>query len=88
MMEGASSNGQNHKPASDEMLVRRRLLKLGAYVPPAIMGMMILGTVSAFADGGDHGTSASCCPRACNPCDVHPHGHACKEKKNGMKCKH
>ena len=48
---------------SDEMLARRRLLKLGAYIPPAILGMMILGLPqSAEAVVG------SCCPSACNPC--------------------
>ncbi len=77
-------NSQQRKPASDEMLIRRRLLKLGAYVPPAIMGMMILGTGIASADDD----AVSCCPKVCSPCKVHPHSHACKEKKEGKKCKH
>jgi hypothetical protein len=48
---------------------RRRLLKLGAYVPPAILGMAIISTAHASDDkdkGG--GNSGSCNPSACNPC--------------------
>ena len=41
---------------------RRRLLKLGAYVPPAILGMAIISS-TAHA-----GATGSCNPSACNPC--------------------
>ncbi len=55
-------------------LSRRRLLKLGAYVPPAIVGMAIISSMPDAAQaggkdkdkgGGGHG---SCNPNACNPC--------------------
>lgn len=63
-------------PAS-KFEARRRLLKLGAYVPPAILGMMIMGQKSAWASGGHGGHGghggASCNPSACNPC-VNRHG--------------
>ena len=58
---------------------RRRLLKLGAYVPPAIIGMAIIssmpGGVHASGDdkkdgGDDGGANMSCNPNACNPCVV------------------
>jgi hypothetical protein len=46
---------------------RRRLLKAGAYVPPAILGMAIIssmpGTTEAAATW-----KASCKPSACKPC--------------------
>ena len=54
---------------------RRRLLKLGAYVPPAIIGMAIIGSIpgGAHASGDDKkdgggGANMSCNPNACNPC--------------------
>jgi len=62
---------------------RRRLLRMGAYVPPAIVGMAIIGGTSrAFASGNSghgnayghnsghgHGhTVGSCMPSACQPC--------------------
>ncbi len=75
-------NNKQHNPDSDEMLARRRLLKLGVYVPPAVMGMMIFGTDIAFADK----TTASCCPNACTPCGSHPHGAACKNAKVAKGC--
>jgi len=81
MADAKPCNNQQRKQASDEMLARRRLLKLGAYIPPVMMGMMILGTDVAYA------AAASCCPKLCSPCKEHPHGHACKEKKKGKKCK-
>lgn len=49
---------------SDEMLARRRLLKLGAYVPPAVLGMMIVGGMPTPAQA----VVGSCCPSACQPC--------------------
>jgi len=65
---------QPQNTPADEFQARRRLLKLGAYVPPAILGMMIMGQKSAWADGkgggkgGHHG--ASCGPSACSPCVI------------------
>jgi len=75
------NNQQRKPPASDEMLIRRRLLKLGAYVPPAIMGMMIFGTGIASA------SAVSCCPKICSPCKVYPKAKACADAKKGKKCK-
>jgi len=49
---------------------RRRLLKLGAYVPPAILGMAIISS-TAHASGDDKsggGAAQSCNPSACSPC--------------------
>lgn len=68
------------KTPSNEFETRRRLLRLGAYAPPAILGMMIMGQRSAWASGdksgksggGGHGCNphggASCSPSACSPC--------------------
>jgi len=53
-----------HGITSDEMLARRRLLKLGAYVPPAVLGMMIVGGMPTPAQA----VVGSCCPSACQPC--------------------
>ena len=46
---------------------RRRLLKLGAYVPPAIVGMAIIGSLPGTADAKNN-WKASCKPSACKPC--------------------
>lgn len=71
------NNAQNHQETSTSdgqaMLARRRLLKIGAYVPPAILGMAIIGSTSqAFAANGKgnaYGHSiGSCMPSACQPC--------------------
>ena len=51
---------------------RRRLLKLGAYVPPAILGMAIISS-AAHASGDDKsggGNIGSCNPNACSPCNA------------------
>ncbi len=64
------------KPAlSPEQEARRRLLKLGAYVPPAILGMAIMArTGQALAEGNKNQNGngnenePSCCPRGCAPC--------------------
>jgi uncharacterized protein (DUF2345 family) len=53
---------------------RRRLLKLGAYVPPAIIGMAIISNMpgEVLAKSGESksggGAAMSCNPNACNPC--------------------
>ncbi len=62
---------------------RRRLLKVGAYVPPAVLGAMVLNQSNAWAssDGGskddknkddkskDSGSNnPSCAPCFCAPC--------------------
>ena len=58
-----------------EQQARRRLLKLGAYVPPAILGMAIMAqTGRALAEGNKNRNGngnenePSCCPRGCAPC--------------------
>ncbi len=50
--------------ADEAMRARRRLLKLGAYVPPAVLGMMILGGLPRNAEA----VVGSCAPSACQPC--------------------
>jgi len=68
---------------SDDMLARRRLLKLGVYVPPAVLGMMIVGGMPTQAVAG------SCCPVACNPCTKlggNTNPEKCKE--HWRRCKH
>jgi len=53
---------------------RRRLLKLGAYIPPAIVGMAIISGMPGTAHARKPG---SCMPSACNPCieyDDEDHG--------------
>lgn len=54
-------------PVSDD---RRRLLKLGAYVPPAILGMAILGREADASEGDSYKghNIGSCLPSACSPC--------------------
>lgn len=56
---------------------RRLLLKLGAYVPPAIIGMAIISSMPGGAHasddkdkdhGGGGGHVGSCRPSACRPC--------------------
>ena len=50
---------------NDVLLARRRLLRLGAYVPPAIVGMAIIGSIpKAFASdsGANTGGSANTVP--------------------------
>jgi len=63
---------------TDEMLARRRLLKLGVYVPPAVLGMMIVGGMPTPAQAA----LGSCCPNACNPCIN------LGNETNSKKCKH
>jgi hypothetical protein len=61
-------DNKNTATGTDQaLLARRRLLKLGAYVPPAIIGMAIIGSIPASASA--HGsTVGSCLPSACQPC--------------------
>ena len=97
----APSSGQtsewNAHADESALRARRRLLKLGAYVPPAIVGMAILGPFTASAsDGSDHHHDdhhhcrphhhASCMPSACRPCvdyDDYP-----REPDNNDRVKH
>ena len=59
-----------------EQQARRRLLKLGAYVPPAILGMAIMAQTglaqasgnNSNSNGNGGGSGTSCCPLACSPC--------------------
>ncbi len=66
-----------HEPdqkLTPEQQARRRLLKLGAYVPPAILGMAIMARTGLAQASGNNSNSngnsgrATCCPLACNPC--------------------
>ena len=78
-----------------EQQARRRLLKLGAYVPPAILGIAIMsqtGLAQASDDDDDDddsssGGGASCCPRACSPC-THGDGrnNLCRKARRKMGC--
>ncbi|MDX8409179.1 MAG: hypothetical protein R8J84_03920 [Mariprofundales bacterium] len=61
---------------------RRRLLKVGAYVPPAVLGAMVLNQSNAWASGdkgskgskddgsksGGGSNNPSCAPCFCAPC--------------------
>jgi len=47
-------------------LTRRRLLKLGAYVPPAILGMAFINSAAGAANTSKY--KGSCKPSACKPC--------------------
>jgi len=77
----ADNNQPNHTTTSDEMLARRRLLKLGVYVPPAVLGMMIVGGMPTQAVAG------SCCPSACQPCiNLGNNTNSKKCRKNWKKC--
>jgi len=76
---------------------RRRLLKIGAYVPPAIVGMAVIGSVSgtAHASGSEHaggsghgGAVGSCMPSACQPCVDFDHEDGKDDDKNGHHGKH
>ena len=79
----ADNNQPNHTTTSDEMLARRRLLKLGVYVPPAVLGMMIVGGMPTLAQA-----VASCCPSACQPCiNLGNNTNSKKCRKNWKKCR-
>jgi len=75
-----------HAPdgANEAMRARRRLLKLGAYVPPAVLGMMILGGLPRNAEA----VVGSCAPSACQPCiDMNnPNLPPKKRNKKRKKC--
>jgi len=64
---------------------RRRLLKLGAYIPPAIVGMAIISGMPGTAHANKPG---SCMPSACKPCidddddDKYGNKHGDKQKHN------
>ena len=47
-------------------LARRRLLKLGVYVPPAILGMATISNAASTANASKY--KGSCKPSACKPC--------------------
>lgn len=65
MSKGIHSKVNDDAAAPDQaLLARRRLLRLGAYVPPAILGMAILGSMPTAA----HAAIGSCSPSACQPC--------------------
>jgi len=59
---------------------RRRLLKLGAYIPPAIVGMAIISGMPGTAHASKPG---SCMPSACQPCiDYDDENHGSKNKNS------
>ncbi len=74
---------------------RRRLLRLGAYAPPAILGAMAISQQDAWASGGDKnsnhssdsnssgGGNASCAPCFCAPCgrSGEKNSKACDDKR-------
>lgn len=70
----AAGGNEALAPQDATSQARRRLLKMGAYVPPAIVGMAIIGGTSrAFASENGKGhayghTIGSCMPSACKPC--------------------
>lgn len=79
-----SKKEQPQKTEMPDFAARRRLLKLGVYAPPAILGMM-MGQKSAWAEGRHRGQRPSCKPAACNPCvtkNEHEHGSSEYEKKD------
>ncbi len=66
---------------------RRRLLRLGAYVPPAVLGAMVVAQGDAWASGDKNSNSGggnpSCAPCYCAPCgrDGEKNRKKCKEKR-------
>lgn len=66
-------------------LARRRLLKAGAYVPPAVVGMMLAGQSSAWAARGKH-KNPSCNPCSCGPCYKTGEKNRKKCEKKRRKC--
>ena len=60
----AGMQAREASPGDEDLRARRRLLKLGAYVPPAVLGMMILGGLPRNAEA----VIGSCAPSACQPC--------------------
>ncbi|MDX8391914.1 MAG: hypothetical protein R8K53_05025 [Mariprofundaceae bacterium] len=88
--------GSTDKTDESALLARRRLLKLGAYVPPAIVGMAMIGSMPKAA----HAAVGSCLPSSCQPCvdsddddtynGKHPHDEdvrSCKIEKTKKKIK-
>ncbi len=70
---------------------RRRLLKMAAYVPPAILGVMVAGQEEAHAagtftcNGGTYAVSAA--GNACCPCVRNPTSNNClKERCKLLDC--
>ncbi|MDX8413955.1 MAG: hypothetical protein R8J85_07690 [Mariprofundales bacterium] len=86
-----NTHSQNNKTFSS----RRRLLRLGAYAPPAVLGAMIISQQDAWASGekksdkdsnsSGGGGNASCAPCFCAPCgrDGSKNSKACDDKKQG-----
>ncbi|MDQ6972254.1 MAG: hypothetical protein Q9M30_06360 [Mariprofundaceae bacterium] len=95
MSEDAEKTVPNNASADDGPMpvseARRRLLKIGAYVPPAIVGMAVIGSISgtAHASGHGHGGAVgSCMPSACQPCVDFDHEDGKDDDKNGHHGKH
>ncbi len=79
-------------PMGNEQLTRRKLLKMGAYVPPAILGVMIGGNKITEAGTGIGVGGAKKCKgggtivvsangNACCPCLANPAGKSCAKAK-------
>jgi len=86
MLKNEPENAAPNTEKTDDsaLLARRRLLKLGAYVPPAIVGMAVLGSMPGSASAhGHHGTVGSCMPSACQPCVNENSGDNDGGDKNG-----
>jgi len=73
---------------------RRRLLRLGVYAPPAVLGAMMISQQNAWASGEDKssdgnssggGGNASCAPCFCAPCgrSGSKNSKECDDKKQG-----
>ena len=55
-----TTENENDQTPDLEQAARRRLLKLAAYTPPAILGVMIAGTKVAEAARGTVGSTKNC----------------------------
>jgi len=87
MRETPKIDAQKNEEASassQTSMARRRLLRLGAYVPPAIVGMAIINGMPGTAFANKPG---SCRPSACRPCIDDGHGKG-KGKDNESRRNH
>jgi len=83
-MSHKSRSNESDSTRSGADPARRRLLRLGAYVPPAVLGMMIVGGMPRDAQA----VVGSCAPSACQPCiDMNnPALPPAKRNKKRRKC--
>lgn len=94
-MSAGTNMEKEHKaePFSNDQIARRKLLQVAAYVPPAILGVMIAGNKVAEAAAGGIGTAkkcktgtitvsaggSACCP--CVPGDPKYNLNTCNQKR-------